>query len=99
MEDWRGVLDPSKVRRYWWVNQGPELRYIWAPKQHDSGRRLRHWTNVRSVSQGDVLLHYAKGAIRALGQADEDGREAQRPEGHHPQGMVGILRAREAVES
>lgn len=89
MEDWRRAVDPSKVRRCWWVNQGPERRYIWAPKRHDNGRRFRYWTNVRSVSQGDVLLHYTKGAIRAFGQAEEDGRDAERPEGHHPQGIVG----------
>ena len=77
----------TAARKYWWVNQGRgykaqrERGYIWAPKLNSQGRQLHHWTNVRTVSQGDVLLHYANGAIRALGQAEEDAREAERPDG------------------
>lgn len=91
MEDRRGLLDASKTQRHWWVNHTGRVDegYIWAPKRHHLGRRLRHWTNVRCVSQGDVLLLYAKGAIRALGQAAEDAREAERPYGHAPQGRDG----------
>ena len=55
--------------------------YVWAPQRSRSGTTLVHHRNVESVSQGDVLIHYAKSAIVALGRARENGHEGARPDG------------------
>ena len=82
MENRRGFLDPSGMRCWWanhipWgVNQEPEPRYVWAPKRHHTGRRLRSLINVRSVSQGDVLssLHQRRNPCARAGEGERLGR-------------------------
>ena len=87
---WRvGDLDTTGAtpssNKCWWVNQGATYRqeldgrYVWAPQRMRNGRTADHHANVRRVSRGDIVLHYANGAIRALGVAEEDGREGSRP--------------------
>ena len=74
-------------RKYWWVNQGRAYTpqrdggYIWAPQRSRGGTTFAHHRNVGLVSRGDVVLHYAKGTIRALGRVRADGGEGERPEG------------------
>jgi len=66
---WRGV-----VERVWWVNQGktyePERAggFVWAPTQTQKGAVLSHWLNVSKLSPGEVIIHYANGAIRAISE-------------------------------
>ena len=75
----------SVSRKCWWVNQGATYAlarqggFVWAPQRMRNGRTADYHENVRRVSQQDVLLHYAKGAIRALGVAKQDGREQKCP--------------------
>ena len=88
---WWRVADLDATRtttismEYWWVNQGDSYKqerqggYVWAPQRMRDGRTAGHHANVRRVSRGDIVIHYAKGAIRALGVAEEDGREGGRP--------------------
>jgi 5-methylcytosine-specific restriction protein B len=70
-------------RQYWWVSQGDTLdeslkdSYVWAPQKNKLGRAHFHWTNVARVKKGDVLFHYADGAIRAVSVAQSDGRESR----------------------
>ncbi len=72
-------------QRCWWVNQGHAYKaqrdggYVWAPQRTRSGATLTHHSNVRLVSRGDIVLHYANKSIRALGLAKEDGHEEDRP--------------------
>jgi putative restriction endonuclease len=54
---------------YWWVNQSKTYRaersagIMWAPQQTAAGRRLGHWTAMTQLQAGDVVVHYARGAI------------------------------------
>ena len=72
---------------FWWVNQGStfdegrERGMLWAPQRSKSGRALFHWENVSRVRAGDVILHYADGAIRAVSLALSNGHEAPRMAG------------------
>lgn len=58
-------------RHTWWVNQGRTYteerdgEYVWASQE--SGRLLQHHENVARLRPGDQILHYAGGAILALG--------------------------------
>jgi hypothetical protein len=71
----------------WWVNQGDSYKvesaggFLWAPVAAKSGRALRHHLNVSMTRPGDVVIHYAKGAIRALGYVDAAPSIRLRPEG------------------
>jgi hypothetical protein len=57
----------------WWVNQGATYAaesaggYLWAPSQTQAGYSVLHHTNVARLMPGNVIVHYANGAIRALG--------------------------------
>lgn len=70
---------------YWWVNQSRTFRaerdagILWAPKATAAGRSLRHWTAMTQVAAGDMVFHYARGAIRSLGRAQSSARTAERP--------------------
>lgn len=70
---------------YWWVNQSKTYRaqrsagIMWAPQQTDAGRRLGHWTAMTQVQAGDLVVHYARGAIRALGRVEAPATPADRP--------------------
>ena len=57
----------------WWVNQGQNYElersggYVWAPITTKSGREIDTHTRVDQLSSGNLLLHYSKKAIRAVG--------------------------------
>lgn len=81
------IFPPSTHRDYrvWWVNQGKTFElekagsYLWAPKQGKNGVVFQHWTEMAKVRPGDVVLHYANGALRAVGQVLEGAHDAPRP--------------------
>jgi hypothetical protein len=70
---------------YWWVNQSRTFKaehdagLLWAPKATRTGRSVRHWTAMTHVGAGDVVFHYARGAIRSLGRAQSSAYSAERP--------------------
>jgi hypothetical protein len=72
---------------YWWVNQsktyGAERSagILWAPQRTARGIALGHWTAMTQVLPGDLVVHYARGAIRALGQVGASASTADRPYG------------------
>jgi hypothetical protein len=72
---------------YWWVNQGKTYQaersagILWAPQQTARGRALGHWSAMKDVRSGDLVLHYARGAVRALGRANAPATHADRPYG------------------
>lgn len=61
--------------RFWWVNQGTTWKeerdggFVWAPLRGQSGHTFGHWEAVADVHVGDRILHYANGALRAVGTA------------------------------
>lgn len=70
---------------FWWVNQGKTYQterkgeFVWAPKQSSNGRTFFHWKNVHKVKQGDIIVHYANGMVRAVSLARSDGYESVKP--------------------
>ena len=65
----------------WWVNQGKtygshrDLGIVWAPREGKGGRQFKHHLNVGRLQPGDVLLHYANGALRAVGLVEGEPEE------------------------
>ncbi|WP_152609322.1 hypothetical protein [Kocuria rosea] len=63
------------VVNYWWVNQGKtyeeevDAGAIWAPFRSTSGGRQHHWDRMDGVQPGDLIIHYARKQIRAVGRA------------------------------
>lgn len=76
-----------EVETVWWVNQGSSfLRasrdgYLWAPKQNKNGQTFVHWTNMKALKVGDVVIHYADGAVRALSRVASVAYDSERPAG------------------
>jgi hypothetical protein len=72
-------------RSVWWVNQGTSYRvqrdggYLWAPVQTQGGYSVAHHANVAELSPGDMVVHYANGAIRALGEVAGSAEQRPRP--------------------
>jgi hypothetical protein len=83
----RLAVEREVLVTYWWVNQGKTYQaersagILWAPQQTARGRALGHWTAMIHVQSGDIVLHYARGAIRALGRAEAPAFAADRPYG------------------
>jgi len=59
-------------RSAWWVNQGAnfhkerDLGIVTAPVESKGGYVLQHHLNVSQLKDGDVIVHYANGKIRAV---------------------------------
>jgi len=72
--------------RVWWVNQGssyPRSReggYIWAPILDSKGKALAHWTAMRHLRPGDIVLNYANTKIRAHSAVLGDATPSPRPD-------------------
>jgi len=72
-------------RGLWWVNQGATYRqeqeggYVWAPKVTKTGHPVSHHVAVSRLREGQQIVHYANGAIRAIGWVAEDPQEAKKP--------------------
>lgn len=73
------------LTKYWWVNQGNTYEqerdgaYLWAPKKTKDGKVLEHHKNLIHLQPGNVILHYAKGSLRAVSEVLETATEASRP--------------------
>ena len=70
----------------WWVNQGRSfgrgvdaLAAIWAPIESVSGGVVASWRQLDEVKPGDVLIHYARSAIRGFSVASAGAYECDRP--------------------
>ncbi len=72
-------------RPTWWVNQGKTYSaessggYVWAPVVGRGGHALGHHTAVGEMRPGDVVLHYANSAVRAIGVVEAMPERRQRP--------------------
>lgn len=69
------AMMPPQSSRIWWVNQGTSYAaqrdgwFVWAPEETKAGHPVAHHTNVTLLRAGDSIVHYANGAIRAIGEA------------------------------
>ena len=75
----------TRVARAWWVNQGLTFDqeraggYVWAPQRAKNGQVLAHHAAVAELRTGDLVLHYAKGFVRAASVVRGNAREESRP--------------------
>lgn len=69
----------------WWVNQGATYEkerqggFLWAPQRDKSGKALAHHVNVYKLRPDDIVVHYARGAVRAIGKVVAKPKKAERP--------------------
>jgi len=84
LDELRSILE-SAAGGFWWVNQGVtyqvELQggYLWAPQKSKAGFPIGHHTNLLKVEPGDVILHYANSALRAISRVNSEAITADRP--------------------
>jgi len=70
--------------RFWWVNQGQTFSQavrdgcLWAPIADGRGSRRDHWSRMREVAAGDVIVHYSRGRIRGVSSARSEAVESPR---------------------
>ncbi len=43
--------------------------YIRAPVANRLGKKFHHWTRLREISKGDIILHSVKGKVQAISEA------------------------------
>jgi MoxR-like ATPase len=71
----------------WWVNQGATYTkerdggFLWAPMLNKAGRPQYHWDTMDEVREGDVVLHYSNGSVRAASHVGAAARPAPNPLG------------------
>ncbi|MDC7288233.1 HNH endonuclease [Blautia schinkii] len=53
--------------------------YLWAPKRGKGGNRVSHWEKMKSVKQGDIIIHSYKKRIMSISIAKRDVYTAIRP--------------------
>lgn len=81
----QGVAFLGRQTSVWWVNQGatyPKERdggFLWAPMLNKAGRPQYHWDTMDEVREGDVVLHYSNGSLRAVSHVTAAARPAPNP--------------------
>jgi energy-coupling factor transporter ATP-binding protein EcfA2 len=78
-------------RRVYWVNQGKSFEaertgYLFARKKDEAGRALAHRARLANLVPGDVTVHYAGGAVRAVSRVLERATDWRRPEDSDSEG-------------
>jgi MoxR-like ATPase len=69
----------------WWVTQGKtyprakEGGYLWAPKHDKAGRTHADWDSLSLARQGDLVLNYANGKIKAISTVVDNAFDSDRP--------------------
>ncbi len=85
--DWQprfNRVTEQPVTGIWWVNQGKAFEQEFAAGMvfaGSGGRQVMHHRNVARMRPGDVVLHYYRGAVVAIGEAAADPVQATRPWG------------------
>lgn len=83
----QGVAFLGRQPSVWWVNQGATYTkerdggFLWAPKLNKAGRPQYHWDTMDEVREGDVVLHYSSGSLRAISHVKTSARPAPNPLG------------------
>ena len=71
---------------YWWVNQKQSYRqdraggFMWAPLGDAAGHALGPWEAMALVERGDIVFHYADGAVRAVSRVTHRAEIMPRPD-------------------
>lgn len=85
------VIEPIRAPsapKAWWVNQGASYQqektggFLWAPVQGRKGNTFAHWANMEKVREGDIVLHYANVALRAVSVVTKASIHAAKPDSH-----------------
>lgn len=80
-----GAAFSERQPSVWWVNQGATYMkerdggFLWAPMLNRAGRPQYHWDTMDKVREGDVVLHYSNGALRAASHVSAAARPAPNP--------------------
>ncbi|MCZ8382246.1 hypothetical protein O6P37_25575 [Mycobacterium sp. CPCC 205372] len=80
-----GVVFLGPQPSVWWVNQGATYAkerdggFLWAPMLNKAGRPQYHWDTMDEVREGDVVLHYSNGSLRAASHVTAAARPAPNP--------------------
>ena len=61
---------------YKWEHRGG---YLWAPQYGRIGQRVSHYETMKSVKQGDIIIHSLKKKIVAISRAKKDVYAAKKP--------------------
>jgi 5-methylcytosine-specific restriction protein B len=67
------------------VNQGRTYEvelargYLFAPLRDKLGRRLDHWEAMAELRPGDIVIHYARGAVHAVSTVRSAATSGSRP--------------------
>ena len=83
----QGVTFLGRQASVWWVNQGATYTkerdggFLWAPMLNKAGRPQYHWDTMDEVREGDVVLHYSNGSLRAVSHVSAAARPAPNPLG------------------
>lgn len=81
----QGVAFLGRQPSVWWVNQGATYAkerdggFLWAPNLNRAGRPQYHWDTMDEVREGDVILHYSNGSLRAASHVTAAARPAPNP--------------------
>ncbi|MBV8788540.1 MAG: hypothetical protein JOZ00_17860, partial [Mycobacterium sp.] len=81
----QGVTFLGRQASVWWVNQGASYTkerdggFLWAPMLNKAGRPQYHWETMDEVREGDVVLHYSNGSLRAASHVTAAARPAPNP--------------------
>jgi MoxR-like ATPase len=83
----QGISFLGRQASVWWVNQGATYAkerdggFLWAPMVNKAGRSQYHWDTMDDVREGDVVLHYSNGSLRAASHVRTAARPAPNPLG------------------
>jgi 5-methylcytosine-specific restriction protein B len=83
----QGAMFVGNQASVWWVNQGATYakerdgRFLWAPMLNKAGRPLYHWDTMDEVREGDAVLHYSNGSLRAVSHVTAAAKPAPNPLG------------------
>jgi MoxR-like ATPase len=83
----QGIAFLGRQPSVWWVNQGATYTkerdggFLWAPMLNKLGRPQYHWDTMDDVREGDVVLHYSNGSLRAASNVSAAARPAPNPLG------------------
>src|SRR5690606_12319716 len=59
--------------------------YFWAPLRDRGGGTPAHWRRMEEVREGDIVLHYSEGFIRAISRVQSPPMRAAYPHRTHGQ--------------
>lgn len=71
--------------RFWWVNHKQTVEqevgegYLWSPVREAGGARSQFYNNMRVAMPGDLVISYAHGLIKYVGQVDDFAIPAPKP--------------------